>query len=225
MPRCKLLIVARPLKIPDTIARSVSGGYFGRPSEVSCVGALLAAPFALCIIHPQGDTRFGSTLPQTMRPWEDAILGAKDSKPSDGSKGSSPFLKISALLFLVVIIYVAYIFYSRAQRNRPFEERAAEEKALRAAADQKAVQGMGGDKFEILNFYADPAAISKGDATDLCYGVSNASTVTLQPQSNAVWPAFSKCVSVSPRKTTEYTLTATSPTGEVKTSKVTVPVR
>jgi hypothetical protein len=153
------------------------------------------------------------------------MLAAQDSKPADGSKGSSPLLKISALLFLVVIIYVAYIFYSRTQRNRPFEERAAEEKALRAAADQKAVQGMGGDKFEILNFYADPAAISRGDSSELCYGVSNATAVTLQPQSNAVWPAFSKCVSVSPRKSTEYTLTATSAAGESKESKITVHVR
>jgi hypothetical protein len=153
------------------------------------------------------------------------MLGAQDSKPVGEPKTSSPLMKISAALFLVATIYVGYIFYSRAQQNRIYEERAAQTKAQQAAADQKAVQGMGGDKFAILNFYADPAAVPKGDATELCYGVSNSSTVTLQPQSNAVWPAFSRCVSVSPKKTTEYTLTATSPTGEVKTSKVTVQVR
>ena len=148
-----------------------------------------------------------------------------DQKRPDEAETPAPLLKISAGLFLVALIYLGYVFYMRSQQNRTFEERAARAKAAQALADQKTVQGMGGDKFEILRFYADPAAVARGDSTELCYGVSNATAVTLQPQSNAMWPAFSKCVPVSPRKTTEFTLTATSASGEVKTSKITVQVR
>jgi len=83
---------------------------------------------------------------------------------------------------------------------------------------------MGGDRFEILNFYAYPGVIQRGDLTTLCYSVSNAKSVTLEPQSNAVWPAFEGCVSVSPKKTTTYTFTATDATGNKKTATAIVEV-
>jgi hypothetical protein len=49
--------------------------------------------------------------------------------------------------------------------------------------------------------------------------------VTLEPQSNAVWPAFERCVSVTPNKTTTYTLTATDAAGNTKTKTVEVDVK
>ena len=39
---------------------------------------------------------------------------------------------------------------------------------------------LGGDRFEILNFYAVPGVIRRGDSAQLCYGVSNAKTVRLE---------------------------------------------
>jgi len=48
--------------------------------------------------------------------------------------------------------------------------------------------------------------------------------VTLEPQSNAVWPAFERCVSVTPAKTTTYTLTATDAAGNKKTATAEVEV-
>jgi cytoskeletal protein RodZ len=134
------------------------------------------------------------------------------------------YLKITGPVVVVVVIYLGYIFWSRAQQNRPFEERQAQQKTAQAAADKKTVEGMGGSEFKILNFYADPPTISRGDSAELCYGVSNAQTVKLEPQSSAVWPSFSKCVSVSPRKTTTYTLTATDANGQTKQSTITVEV-
>jgi hypothetical protein len=151
--------------------------------------------------------------------------GAQSSPQPEPEKSIPSYLKISAAILLVSIVYLGYIFYSRAQQAKIFEAREAAQKAQQSANDQKAVEGMGGDKFAILNFYADPAAIAPGDATELCYGVSNATKVTLVPQPNAVWPAFSKCVSVSPRKTTAYTLTATDAAGHTAESRVTVNVQ
>ena len=105
--------------------------------------------------------------------------------------------------------------------NRVMEERASE---TERSHDQKVFQAMGGDRFEILNFYAYPGVIQRGDSTTLCYSVSNAKSVTLEPQSNAVWPAFERCVSVSPKKTTTYTFTATDATGNKKTATAIVEV-
>jgi hypothetical protein len=84
---------------------------------------------------------------------------------------------------------------------------------------------MGGDRFDILSFYANPGAMVQGDSVNLCYSVSNAKSVTLQPQSNAVWPSYERCVSVSPKKTTTYTLTATDAAGQKKSATAIVEVR
>ena len=113
-------------------------------------------------------------------------------------KGMSVYLVVSLIVFGLAAAYVGEL-------GRVFE-------------------GMGGDRFDILNFFPYPGEITRGDSTMLCYSVSNAKSVTLQPQSNAVWPAFERCVSVSPKKTTIYTLTATDAAGHTKSATVTVTV-
>ena len=104
-------------------------------------------------------------------------------------------------------------FYSRRQESRDFEQKAA---AQRRAQDARTVQAMGGDRFAILGLYANPATIHSGDTADICYSVSNAKTVTLQPQNQPVWPAFSHCAQVAPRKTTSYAFTAQDAAGHTK---------
>jgi hypothetical protein len=135
------------------------------------------------------------------------------------------FLKYSWLGLLVVALGVAWIFYSRWQTNRDIEHRAAQ----KAAAEQRenaarSVEMMGGSKFDILNFYAAPGAVRRGDSFQLCYGVSNAQDVKLDPPVGSVWPSLSRCLSVTPRKTATYTLTATDSAGHTKTASLTVTV-
>lgn len=137
------------------------------------------------------------------------------------SVGIRAYLIVSALALAMGLAYVGWVFFSRWEGSRAIEERAAAEK--RAEAEQT-FEGMGGDRFEILKFYALPGEIRPGDDVDLCYGVSNAKSVTLEPQKNVVWPAYSRCVKVSPRKTTTYTLTATDAAGHNKTATVIVEV-
>ena len=136
--------------------------------------------------------------------------------------GIRTYLIVSAVVLGLGLAYVGWVFFSRWQGNRAIEERAAAER--RAQAEQT-FEGMGGERFEILTFYALPGEIRPGEEVDLCYGVSNAKSVTLEPQKNAVWPSYSRCVKVSPRKTTTYTLTAIDAAGHSKTSTVTVEVR
>jgi len=84
---------------------------------------------------------------------------------------------------------------------------------------------LGGNQFAILNFYASPGEIRRGETAQLCYGVSNAKTVRIEPQTSAVWPSYSRCVDVAPKKDTTYTLTAEDAAGHIKTATVTVKVR
>ncbi len=120
---------------------------------------------------------------------------------------------ISALVFLVVLCYLGWVFWSRAQADRAFQERAAAAAAQQREQDRETFNGMGGDQFAILNFYASPESIARGDKAELCYSVSNAKSVTLNPPAGEVWPSFSRCLDVSPRKTTRYTLTITNAAG------------
>jgi hypothetical protein len=84
---------------------------------------------------------------------------------------------------------------------------------------------MGGKELAIQNFYATPGEVRRGQTVQLCYGVANAKTVTLEPQSSPVWPSYSRCVDVTPTKTTIYTLTIADASGNTKTQTLQVKVR
>ncbi len=128
----------------------------------------------------------------------------------------------SAIVLLLAICYVGWTFFSRWQRSRAIAEKAA---AATRTQDQQTFQAMGGNNFEILSFYAKPPAISRGDSASLCYSVSNAKSVALEPPSNvSVWPSYERCVSVSPHKTTTYTLTAADAAAHTKSAQATIEV-
>ncbi|HEX4003941.1 MAG TPA: hypothetical protein VHX36_14920 [Candidatus Acidoferrales bacterium] len=146
-----------------------------------------------------------------------------DPSPDSGpSTGIRVYIAISIVVFLLGLSYVGWVFWSRSHEDKVLEQRAAEQ---RREQDALAVESMGGNRFEILSFYANPGAVSHGDSADLCYSVSNAKSVTLEPQSSPVWPSYERCVSVTPHKTTTYTLTATDATGHTKSATITVEVQ
>jgi hypothetical protein len=146
-----------------------------------------------------------------------------DATPDVGpGNGIRIYIVVSALVLLIALSYVGWVFWSRAHEDRVLEERAA---AQRRAQDAETVESMGGNRFEILSFYANPPVIGRGDTADLCYSVSNAKSVTLEPQSSPVWPSYEHCVSVSPHKTTTYMLTATDAAGHTKSDSITVEVQ
>ena len=144
------------------------------------------------------------------------------SAPESRHKAFSTYVIVSCAAFLLMGIYLGWTFWSRSAENRALEEKVASQQR---AQDRKIFEAMGGNRFAILGFYADPQSAHPGDTVDLCYGVSNAQSVTLEPQSEPVWPAQSHCVKVSPHKTTTYTLTAEDASGETKTATVVVKVQ
>jgi hypothetical protein len=137
----------------------------------------------------------------------------------------NPLLYSSAVL-VVALLGVVFVMFSRWQDNRNMEHQAAQERAEKQREqDRMAVEQLGGKEFSILSFYASPTAIQRGESAQLCYGVSNAKTVKLEPQGQAVWPSVAHCVDVSPNKSTTYTLTIEDGSGHRLTQDVEVKVR
>jgi hypothetical protein len=132
----------------------------------------------------------------------------------------------SRIVFAVAVLIVLWIFFFRWWQNRSIEYRAREATAERQRADDRAtLDQMGGKELAIQTFYASPGEIRRGQSVQLCYGVANAKTVKLEPQSNPVWPSYSRCVNDSPAKTTTYTLSITDAAGNTKSQALTVQVR
>jgi hypothetical protein len=129
--------------------------------------------------------------------------------PSD-TKPKSPLrnpLLYSSIAIGIALLYVGWNFFSRWQENRAVEQKTKQERTQEQLEnDRAALELMGGKALAIQMFYASPGTIHGGESTRLCYGVANAKTVKLEPQSNPVWPSLSRCVEVAPAKTTTYTL-------------------
>ncbi len=144
--------------------------------------------------------------------------------------GAKPAFKnpilYSSLALLAVFLYVVWIFFSRWQESREFQRRAREEKSQQQRArDREAIEQFGGKELAIQSFYASAGEIRHGEKLQLCYGVANAKTVKLEPQDNPVWPSYSRCVEVSPKKSTTYTLTVQDAAGNTKTESIDVKVK
>jgi hypothetical protein len=144
--------------------------------------------------------------------------------PKTKTAFKNPLLYSSFLLGMVLLV-VAWIFLSRWQENLSIERRSREEKSRKQLEDDRvALEQLGGKELAIQSFYASPGAIHKGESVQLCYGVANAKTLKLEPQPNAVWPSYARCVSVSPAKSTTYTLTISDASGNTKTQSVQVKI-
>jgi hypothetical protein len=129
------------------------------------------------------------------------------------------------MLVGIILLFTVWTLFSRWQENRAIERRAREEKSRQQSENDRIVlDRLGGKELAIQNFYASPGAIRKGESVQLCYGVANAKTVTLEPQPNAVWPSYARCVSVSPAKSTTYTLTISDASGNTRTQSLQVTV-
>ncbi len=111
---------------------------------------------------------------------------------------------------VIAIGYDAWVFYSRWSNAREGERAAQAKEAAQARSE---LDSVGGDKLKILNFYASPGVIRRGDHANICFGVNGAKSVRLDPPVHAVYPALNYCFDVSPRIDTEYTLYARDAAG------------
>jgi hypothetical protein len=148
-----------------------------------------------------------------------------DSNQESHSILKNPLFYTSTVLG-VALLAVAWIMFSRWHDNREIERHAAQQRAEKQRElDLRAIQQLGGKDLEILNFYASPGVIRRGESTQLCYGVANAKSIRIEPLTSPVWPSFARCVDVSPKKDTAYTLSIQDASGNTKTAAVEVKVR
>jgi len=126
------------------------------------------------------------------------------------------------LLIVAAMLYDGYVFYSRWNSRREAEKAQTDKET----ADRKrAVDAIGGGGMKILSFYAAPSTIKRGQQTTLCYGVTGAKTVKLEPVVDDVWPSATRCVKASPHEDTEYTFTAEDGAGHTASETVAVRVK
>jgi hypothetical protein len=122
---------------------------------------------------------------------------------------------------IVVFLYVCWIFFSRWQLERETTQRMEEQRRAEAA---KVVEAYGGSDVKILSFNATPGAIHRGGTISLCYGVSNAKTIRIEPNVKDIWPSMNRCVDVTPKKDTTYTITASDDKGHTQTASLSIRV-
>jgi hypothetical protein len=148
-----------------------------------------------------------------------------DPIPEKKSLLRNPLLYTSAVV-VVALLGVVYVMFSRWQEHRSIDRHTTEQRAEKQREeDRVALEQLGGKDFAILSFYASPTVIRRGESAQLCYGVSNAKSVKLEPQPQPVWPSAAHCVDVSPIKSITYTLTIVDATGATKSQTVELKVR
>jgi hypothetical protein len=124
---------------------------------------------------------------------------------------------------IVVALYVGWTFYSRYERTRRAQEEidAAHADARKRVVDQ--IYGSGEVKF--TTFGADSGLLKRGESTELCYGVVNATTVKIDPPVGEVRPSYHHCIEIRPKATTTYTIVAGDAKGNTKSESITVQVK
>jgi hypothetical protein len=131
-------------------------------------------------------------------------------------------LPFTTAAIVVAILYVGWIFLSRWQLDRETKQRAQEQ---RRAEAQKVVEAYGGGNVKILSFSASRGFVRPGETAQLCYGVSNAKTVRIDPDVKDIWPSMNRCVDVAPKKDTTYTITAADDKGHSETASLQIKVQ
>jgi len=123
---------------------------------------------------------------------------------------------------VLAALYSGWTFYSRRQISAEAERQLQQKQA---DAERRVVAEYGGDQLRILTFGATPGIVSPGDRAVLCYGVSNATHVRIEPDVEPIKPALSHCLDVFPKQTTTYTLKAEDANGNSKNASLTIRVR
>jgi hypothetical protein len=118
-------------------------------------------------------------------------------------------------------LWTGWILYSRHQSAAEAERQIQQKQA---EADRNIVAAFGGDQLKILGFNAAKGEVSAGGRVVLCYGVSNAVQVKIEPGVEPIKPAVSHCLEVFPQKTTTYTLKAEDSKGNSKSASLTIKV-
>lgn len=123
---------------------------------------------------------------------------------------------------VLAALWTGWTLYSR-QQSAAEAERQSKQK--QADANSKLLAAFGGDQLTILGFNAAATEAPVGGRVVLCYGVSNATAVKIEPGVEPLKPALSHCLNVFPKKTTTYVLKAEDGKGNSRSASVIIRVR
>jgi hypothetical protein len=126
------------------------------------------------------------------------------------------------LALILAASYTGWTFYSRYLADQEAVQKARESERLE---DQKLVDRMGGSKLKILSFYASPMTATAGGKVLLCFGVVNATEVSIVPEIEPIKPALSHCLETHLTKSTTFTLKARDASGGEVTQTAAVEIR
>ena len=112
-------------------------------------------------------------------------------------------VKATLAVLAAAALYVVFVL-----ANRWFDDRHAATKA-RSQMDRKnsLPPELATSEMKVLQFYASPPVVKAGQQGLICYGVLNAKTARIDPDPGETTPALSRCLAVTPRRSTSYTLT------------------
>jgi hypothetical protein len=148
-----------------------------------------------------------------------------EQEPLPEAKATSVLQTVSRFATVGVIIaflYVGWTFYSRHLSDEQAEhDLAAKQQAER---QHQADLIFGSGEVKIVSYSVDKASMARGESADLCYGVVNTTKVVIEPHVEDSKPSAYHCLTVSPRETTTYTITASNDKGESKSLAVTLKV-
>jgi hypothetical protein len=152
--------------------------------------------------------------------------GTMPEPENDPKRAAKRRWSIFGVVVLILAGYIFFVFWTRKQDNAQITRERAEVAAKeQREADQTSIDALGGSDFKILAFYASPGYIAKGDTVDLCYGVSNAKSVDIQPPVGNIWVSTNHCVQIHPTKTTKYVFTTEDGKGNKQTADLTITVK
>jgi hypothetical protein len=132
-------------------------------------------------------------------------------------------LPFTTAAVIIVALYVGYIVFTRWKERRDLAEETTKQQVTN---DRKTLEQYGAGQVKVMNFTITPGIVEKGTKATICYGVSNAKTVVIDPKPDEnVWPSVARCVTTTPKKTTTYTITAQDESGHSDTKNVTIKVQ
>lgn len=153
-----------------------------------------------------------------------ALTDAGPEGQGKGKSGLAALLPFTTIAMIIAALYVAWTFYSRHESARKAQE--AMETKRQEAEKHNAGLIFGSGEIKFTTFSADHGTVKRGEATLLCYGVVNATTLKIDPPvSEPIKPTNRHCLEVTPKETTTYTLTASNDKGDTKTSSLTIQVK
>ena len=130
--------------------------------------------------------------------------------------------QFAILLRIALVIALAYLFYVFLTRHSATKRAALPHPEAAGNSIEAFDSAYGGSDLKIVQFYAREGVLVEGESTVLCYGVVNATSLTITPPTPGIGPSLNRCVEVAPRHDTTYTLSARDANGEQVTQSLTI---